>query len=738
MRDKRSATSTYPPTIAVAVFVCVGLAACLGGDGGTDAPLVAVDTTEASPPVSIVYPTPSTIPVVASAIGGFSGILGASPTTVTTSTTGIQNGDAVQIAGSTNADYNVLVNVSNVTATGFDIGIVFSGPGGSGASVTQIVAGGVVSPGAIASCPTSGATGFITASVAASRYSGVAPLAVFFDASGTTATTTTLPFHNLEYQWNFGDPGSGNWTYGSRAGSSPRNLATGPVASHVFETPGTYTVTLTVTDGTNSVVNKCIQIAVLDANVIFAGNKTVCLSKDVAPPFAPGDACPTGAIEVQVPSGDFVAAMNTYIASGKRILLRRGESAWSAATGAGIAVNGPGILGAFGVGVKPKIQATNASGNTIIKVSAGTTPNISDWRIMDLELDGQGRNSSVGVQGNGGMNQLTISNLYAHNMQYALNFSASVLSFYNATPATSGHILWDQLTVANSTFDTAVNGGNIGFISAVRHSFLGNSADDARLGQHILRFQQIAKGVVSNNTLSRPLPSKHVIKMHGPAYGGGGAYTEQVVISDNKLTGDNNDWTASLEPQNAASDERLRNIIVERNWFVAGVGTRRALIMSGENFTIRNNIADMSGGIGNTCNEVGQRGVEPAPKDFRFYNNTCYNSESTAPNISFVSIGANVTNVAVVNNLASVPTGTGVIFIGTGASGFSQSTNLFGTPAALFVSGTPTLATDFALGAGSTARDAGTAIPVLSDFVADLTTHVRPQGGGFDIGAYEN
>jgi PKD repeat protein len=88
----------------------------------------------------------------------------------------------------------------------------------------------------------------------------VAPLAVFFDASGTTSPLTSNPFHNIEYRWDFGErdvkpgdlnrsppiTGATNWATGSRGGDplNLRNSATGAVAAHVFESPGTYTVTV--------------------------------------------------------------------------------------------------------------------------------------------------------------------------------------------------------------------------------------------------------------------------------------------------------------------------------------------------------------------------------------------------------------------------------------------------------------------------------------------------------------
>ena len=96
-----------------------------------------------------------------------------------------------------------------------------------------------------------------------SRCSGVASLAVFFDVSGTTATSTARPFHTLKYRWGFGDTAS-------------RNEAMGPVAAHVFESAGTYPITVSAFNGTPTVTYNC-NITVLPADVEFAGNKTICI-----------------------------------------------------------------------------------------------------------------------------------------------------------------------------------------------------------------------------------------------------------------------------------------------------------------------------------------------------------------------------------------------------------------------------------------------------------------------------
>jgi hypothetical protein len=243
--------------------------------------------------------------------------------------------------------------------------------------------------------------------------------------------------------------------------------------------------------------------------------------------------------------------------------------------------------------------------------------------------------------------------------------------------------------------------------------------------------------VISNNTLSTPATAKHVIKMHAPG-AASGLFTEQGVISDNKLIGANNSWTVSLEPESASYDQRLRNLIVERNWFTAGVGTQVALILSGAEFTIRNNIMDMSGGAAFTCNTVTQRGIEPVPTDVRYYNNTCYNS-AAAGTVTAISLGATVTNITAQNNLASVPGGTGTMVSGIGASGLTAANNLFNNvPATLFANATPTTPAHFALTGGSPAIGFGTTVPVQTDFFYNGAAPIaRPQGGTFDAGASE-
>jgi hypothetical protein len=98
--------------------------------------------------------------------------------------------------------------------------------------------------------------------------------------------------------------------------------------------------------------------------------------------------------------------------------------------------------------------------------------------------------------------------------------------------------------------------------------------------------------------------------------GGGSGFTEFVVVSENQFVGGNYAWTVFSGPQNSVSDERLRHIIWERNWFTAGSATQTAPQLATPETTVRNNLCDMTGGFiaGETCFAVAKRGIEPASR----------------------------------------------------------------------------------------------------------------------------
>ena len=574
--------------------------------------------------------------------------------------------------------------------------------------------------GSIPACTAVTPTDIITPSLVASRVSGVAPLAVFFDAVATTATTRSQPFHELEYRWHFGDAGSGPWTSTPDMPNLSRNLAMGPVAAHVFESPGTYNVCLSVFDGANKAIARA-QITVQDPDVVFAGLNTICFSNNTD--FT---GCPAGGQKIT--TSGFASAMNNA-APGKRLLFKRGHT-FTTTTGAALSVNGPGSVGAFGTGAKPIISATSAV-SQVLRLSSSVTPTIKDWRFMDLDVRGPNSNTMRAFSADGGFDQLTFVRVNVQDLSFAFEFSGFVLDYDNGG-TTSPHHVWDQLTVVDSTISNMLasggfSGGYGGYISGTRVAWLGNVISNMTNGEHGLRFPMAAKAVVSHNRMSDAGVDKQAFTLRGPCQGGSGCtikpvegpYTELVVVSDNKFVGGNFSWTVMVGPENDTADERIRRTLWERNWFTAGSATQVSLVIAAPETTVRNNLCDMTGGwaaVGETCFSVVARGIAPSPDSVRIHNNTAYTADVTTQ-FQVVSLDSVATNASVINNIGSalfaLPTIVGA------PSGLVLSNNLLnGLPATLFVDATPALPVDYNLKvAPNPARDTGLAsLSLFSDF----------------------
>ena len=172
----------------------------------------------------------------------------------------------------------------------------------------------------------------VHASFSVSRTIGAAPLAVYFDSGETSHTDSSVdPFRDLTYRWTFGDRanGSGGTSTGSRwkISGADKNVSLGPQAAHVYDSPGQYTVSLTVKDrdGNHHAVQQMITVE--DPNVVFAGDATACFS--TSGNFA---GCPPGATHQT--TDDFDAALG-FATSGSRLLFRRGES-WISVVAGGV------------------------------------------------------------------------------------------------------------------------------------------------------------------------------------------------------------------------------------------------------------------------------------------------------------------------------------------------------------------------------------------------------------------
>lgn len=604
----------------------------------------------------------------------------------------------------------------------------------------------------------------MAATLIASRVSGTAPLLVHFDMTGTTsAAVTAAPFDDILYTINFGEtagPGIGTWPNGSRAGASSRNVAYGPVAGHVFETPGIYVVTATAFDGVNTGVPQSVTITVADPNVTFAGANTVCVS--TAGNFA---SAPPGATQVTIGTAAFATAMGNK-GDGKRLLFQTGET-WNTSASEVVAYNTAtgGQIGSFGGGAAPIIRRTAGytAADTTLAFSGATTPNMRNWVVYGLNFDHSliPIEAHVAVGQAGGLDDFLALRITGTATGRVFLNSSNALDIYNSG-GNPGHHIWTVLGVVDC-LTASIPVGSAGttstwpygsYISADKLFFAGNNfqlnGSNVAGTSHVARFPYLGKGVISNNTLAGAGPSEHCIKLHAPdpnlatvlaeTAGLGSGSTRWVVISDNLCIPNYGGQPVAIGPQSDSVNEVVKDIIFERNWVYFAqvpVSQTDAVMLRGPFQIARNNRVNVTLGIFPSGITVTRRSAFPAPNPnyCKVYSNDIYyntaNTSFTAINVAAGTLGARVKN-----NLGYAPNDSNHVMLndlGTSTVASNNSTTAqVGATDPLFT-GVLTAMAGWSKSAGSYTKNAGVAVPNWQDF----NLVARPVGASMDIGSTE-
>ena len=573
----------------------------------------------------------------------------------------------------------------------------------------------------------------ITPSLSPSRTTGVAPLSVFFDASSTTASTTTLPFHELDYSWNFGDDDNATWTYGSNPGINKKNRAYGPESAHVFETPGTYTVTLNVFDGTDTVTTTQV-ITVTDPDTVFSGTNTTCFANNTT-----YTGCPAGATQ----TGNTSALSLATCTAGRRCLFKRGDTYTTDAQTFSAA--GSVTIGAYGSGTQPIFSRTS---ETVTAINIAST-NVNDLRIMDIEITGASTSSSDGgacITVSAMPTNITMLRLVCHDIGKGIINTGS--------NGMTGSIIQDS-----HIYNIGATSGGVGIYGKfIQSAILGNSVGPFNTtAEHNVRVQPGRHVVVSHNTITTPgNTGKAVLTIRASDHLTGLDLdpvndTQYVYISDNKLMGGASSVQMfQIAPASNSQNDWIYDVIAERNWIVFGSVAQQGLFTEGTRLTARNNICDATGGAnGRTCFNNDHRNTAgvPVPDDNRFYNNTCYSGDVSG-NLQCVTLGAfgsqTITNSVVKNNLGYAPNATvaKLLYLATpsdGITGTIGASGTFGNSSDIQVSGTnpfpiatPTTLSDFVITTGSYAIASSTTAPVYRDFYSNFRS-ATPDMGAFNL-----
>lgn len=548
--------------------------------------------------------------------------------------------------------------------------------------------------------------------------SGTEPLGVVFDCSATTDGDTSKPFHDLLYRTNFGDTnvGTDTWANGANTNAS-KNIATGPVIAHVYEScvGSPFTVTHYVTDGTsNSQTTNSITVAC--ANDTYNAGNTKCFYQTTAS----GD-CPNGGSEIL--NADWDSAVSACMGTTKRCLFQRG-STFTAGTSSVISAAGPNTIGAYGTGVLPRV---NVNAN-IRGLELGSA--INDLRIMDIDFVGAGNGGTdVGIilGSSASVSGVTVLRVTAREMG-----GNGIILAVGSAPNLRGV---SNTIVQESTLYNNYSGSNLYVRFNSTSAILGNvlgPVGSAGTPEFSLRIARLQKSVIAHNTIQGPGTGKELVALRADTQVTTAEDSFYFVFSDNKgLTGTQN---IGVQVQSGTASQFVYDYILERNWITlesyTGAQSCSTFRVSGSRGTLRNNLTILTDPT--TCSrhgiQVGRISAEDQPDDIDIYNNTSYSSATATTRGVTILTGA--TNSIVKNNLCWFDNGTACLLDqGTGTVAATNSSTAQTTGTDPLFDGPTTTPVGFRISTSSYAATGGTALyPSGSDdflSCSDTTANVH-------------
>jgi len=449
--------------------------------------------------------------------------------------------------------------------------------------------------------------------------SGMAPFTVHVNGLGSSLGIGTEL--TARYEWNFGDAGS------------PFNSLVGWNAAHTYNQPGSYTITLKLTNqaGQSASVTQQITVNANTRSVIY-----------VSPSGSDSNSGTSSSSPIKT-----YAKAATMLASNRSILFQRGGVY---PTTANLYISQQNLtVGAYGSGALPVIQFTSsASYAKMIDFDSSAR----DVVIENLRFDStnaQPNNTIVRALQPHGTN-ITVRNCSFGKISYAMNTGGGgvngLLSQSNAADVLGAYYLWGE-------------GSN--------HVHIGNTVAGG-LDEHNIRFGGCSKILLANNDLTNTSKSTIWCMLGDHAY-----ITGNTLRAGRFLAGPN---FAVSSP-----GERFPWLVFEANQII----NEGVILYSGaENMIFRNNVINFTGG---ECFSIWgylsqwNRTV----KNVTIVNNTALNSSSQYG--KFMKLGDGADSITVANNLYDAPGlnaswgATNAYVVGSSLSNLNFHHNLWATQA---------------------------------------------------------
>lgn len=330
-----------------------------------------------------------------------------------------------------------------------------------------------------------------------------APLPVFFEGHESTprADISTRQLSDGDgWAWDFGD------------GS---DVFYGFEAAHVYETPGVYTCTLTVTDHLGNTDQDTIEITAIapDGLVYYVDSS---LGSDASTGLA------VGAGAWKTADKALAGLKNNFYNPGDQVLFKRGQTFdmtsglvevahWKTSSG--------WMFGTYGAGAKPilKLIATSNSNNIIYVTGVGMAHVTFEDLVFDCKTAGGAR-----------------CDLFLHLAEvYDLLFLRCDIKNMNQGIILSGGTA-DRRQSGIFIIDSTMDDSKVVefFATSARIALLGNTFQNS--GNHINYLPYVDKGVIANNTFQYAAFGRAALRIDGQA----AAYpTNNVQVSYNTLNG---------------------------------------------------------------------------------------------------------------------------------------------------------------------------------------------------------
>lgn len=289
--------------------------------------------------------------------------------------------------------------------------------------------------------------------IAKRSFQGIAPEGIWFEAqveefdvAGPAEGAVFDPsFHEIFYFWSFGDPGQFQAPVNLPLAHADQNVAYGKTCGHVFNEPGTYTISVTAIDREGNIATDSMEITVEDPDVLFPSTRTIVLARD-------GDftGAPAGAVQLT----DLGAALSRLDNMGQtgRLLIKRGETHTFGGFRFQVAKNC--LVGAWGDASLPKPVIKPVNGAFAIIWVNG--PINTDVTFQDIKFEGDWdvlTETGPRIQAV----FLTTANHYVFNR---CNFAGNQIDLYPRFEQDNGRLFINEC-IFEDWAEYAILGGNV-------------------------------------------------------------------------------------------------------------------------------------------------------------------------------------------------------------------------------------------------------------------------------------